>query len=122
MTDRRTNRNALLTVAGALIGGAALFWSTGSPEIEIPARPAAVTVQTADISYPEEPLPAIRVPDLEPHPAVGSRSPGTEISIPARPTLMLADLTIERPTEPFPAIVVPDLDRPWSSSPRTFAV
>lgn len=122
MTHRRIIRNALLTVTGALIGAGALFWSTGSPEIEIPARPAAVMVQTTAISYPEEPLPAIRVPDLEPYPAAGSGSSGTEISIPLRPTLVLADLTIERPTEPLPAIVVPDVDRPCSGLPRTFAV
>jgi hypothetical protein len=115
MTHRSFPRNVVLTVAGALIGAGALMWSAGDSEIEIPTRPDAVTVEAAVSPAPEEALPAIRVPGLKPPASAAVR-------VPPRPTLVLADLSVEAFVEPLPGIAVPALHPPCSVRPRTAVV
>lgn len=119
MTHRLISRNAVLTVAGILVGVGALIWSTGGSEIEVPGRPAAVNIQLASIPMAEEPMPQIRVTALEPQPAARTGKSGSEIHVPQRPRLMLAELSVDEVREPLPGIVVPALIPPCSSLPRT---
>lgn len=120
MISRRQILNTTMAV-GVFIGVGLLAWSAAGPDQgeTIPARPDAVTLQVAAIPTAEEPLPLIRVPDLLPPADPEPGSSGTEIHVPARPELALADLSVEAVQEPLPGIVVPELERPCSALPRT---
>lgn len=119
MTDRTFPRNAALTVTGLLVGAAALLWSAGGPDVDVPARPPAVAIDlAAQIPVEPEPMPEIRVPDLE---LPTSRGPVRveEIHVPPRPRITLAEMSVDDVVEPLPGITVPELRRPWVRLPRT---
>lgn len=119
MTDRTITRNAVLTVTGLLVGAAALLWSMGEPDVDVPARPEAVTIElAAEIPVAREPMPEIRVPALEP-PAESASARSDEIYVPPRPRVTLADLVVDDVVEPLPGIMVPELVRPLPALPRT---
>ncbi|MFB6240454.1 MAG: hypothetical protein ABEJ46_02640 [Gemmatimonadota bacterium] len=118
MTDRTFPRNAALTATGLLVGAAALLWSAGGPDVDVPARPGAVAIElAAEIPVEAEPMPEIRVPALGP-PAALCAARGEEIHVPPRPRVTLADLSVDDAVEPLPGIVVPELRRPWVRLPR----
>lgn len=118
MISRRHILNTTMAL-GVLVSVGALIWSAGTSEVEIPARPQAMTIQVATIPTAEEPLPQIRVPDLVPPADAEPGSSKTEVHVPPRPEPVLADLSVEAIQEPLPAIAVPELERPCSALPRT---
>lgn len=119
MTHRILSRTAILPVAGALLGVEALIWSMRDSEIEIPDRPSAVAISVGSIPTAEKPLPAIPVPALRPQAAPEPGSSEPEIHVPPRPTLTLAELSVDAVREPLPVIVVPDLVPPCPGGSRS---